>query len=104
MYYGKVNIWDLKEASFLERLFLLCPLFGGSTIRGSIVLTCDFILFQFAVRCKCRNNNVIKQKDVIDLLASVVTDDGTYHHVVNLDTPELVIFVVIIKVRDIRSP
>ena len=27
-----------REASFIERLFLLCPLFEGSTIRGSTVV------------------------------------------------------------------
>ena len=26
-----------QDVSFIERLFLLCPLFGGSTIRGSTV-------------------------------------------------------------------
>ena len=57
-----------------------------------------FIHIQFAIRYKCRNNVVIKEKDVIDLLASVVTDDGAYDHVVNLRTPELTIFVMIIKV------
>ena len=38
-----VLLWECehlgpKEASFIKRLFLLCPLFRGSTIRGSTVL------------------------------------------------------------------
>ena len=51
---------------------------------------------------KARNNHVMKRDDVIRLLASLVTDEGAYDHVVNLKHPQLVVCAEIIKVRSIR--
>ena len=50
---------------------------------------------------KARNNHVMKRDDVIRLLASLVTDEGAYDHVVNLKHPQLVVCAEIIKVRSI---
>ena len=47
---------------------------------------------------KARNNNVIKRDDVIQLLASMVTKNGDFPHVVDLNNPELAILVEIVKV------
>ena len=38
-----VVLWESEhlgpqDVSFIERLFLLCPLFGGATIRGSTII------------------------------------------------------------------
>ena len=51
---------------------------------------------------KARNNHVMKRDDVIRLLASLVTDEGAYDHVVNLKHPQLVVCAEIIKVRSIH--
>ena len=47
---------------------------------------------------KCRNNQSLQREKVIRTVASSVTDDGAYPHVVNLKNPELVVCVEIIKV------
>lgn len=51
---------------------------------------------------KARNNHVMKRDDVIRLLASLVTDEGAYDHVVNLKQPQLVVCAEIIRVRSTR--
>ena len=49
-----------QDVSFIERLFLLCPLFGGSTIRGSTV--CPYCC---SVKFKKNSFPVIKQLSII---------------------------------------
>lgn len=44
----------------------------------------------------------MKRDDVIRLLASLVTDEGAYDHVVNLKHPQLVVCAEIIRVRSIH--
>lgn len=46
-----------------------------------------FYLLQFAINFKSRNNNTLKRDDVIHLLASMVTHEGDYPHVVDLNSP-----------------
>ena len=47
---------------------------------------------------KCRNNQSLKRDKVIHMVASLVTDDGAYPHVVNLRSPQLVVCIEIVKV------
>ena len=50
---------------------------------------------------KARNNTVIKRDDVIKHVASAVTMDGDYDHMVDLNNPDLTVVVEIIKVNKV---
>ena len=83
--------------NIIYSLFVQCNL-----LICALLISCLF-LFQFAVHFKSRNNNVLKKKDVIDLVAMIVTGNGSHPHVVNLDSPQLVVCVIIIKVHVLYS-
>ena len=48
---------------------------------------------------KARNNKDVNRDDIIKLLASMVTREGDFSHVVDLSNPDLTVVVEIIKVR-----
>lgn len=60
------------------------------------------VIFQFAVVYKSRHNTGIIKKSVITWIAEAVNKGTTYSHKVNLDSPDLVILVEIIKVSRVH--
>lgn len=47
---------------------------------------------------KARNNKDVNREDIIKMLASLATHSGDYPHTVDLNNPDLTIWVEIIKV------
>ena len=63
----------------------------------SVHVFCLYIL-QYAIVYKSRSNSGVIKKNVIIWIAETVNKGTTYNHKVNLDSPDLVILVEIIKV------
>lgn len=72
-------------------------------INGVLIYICTYVhilfpILQYAVVYKSRNNSGMIKKNVILWITEAVNKGSTYSHTVNLDHPDLVILVEIIKV------
>ena len=57
----------------------------------------------FAVAYRARNNSEMKRDVVIDVVAKLVSGDGSFGHKVNLTSPELVVVVEVVKKHCLMS-